>query len=192
MQSVNIDVNDLHINKKELAKRLKTPVGFENDAVTECEMAVRKAMKPRYFVIKVDVKTNAKDIVKLDEIEIYSKDLYKNLLGCNRAYIMAVTLGMEIDRLISSLRIVSPAKAFIADAIASAFAEAAADYVSEMLSRKQKLKPRYSPGYGDLSLSVQKDVLNILNADKILGIKLGENLLMTPKKSITAIQGVID
>ena len=61
-----------------------------------------------------------------------------------------------------------------------------------MLSRKQKLKPRYSPGYGDLSLSVQKDVLNILNADKILGIKLGENLLMIPKKSITAIQGVID
>jgi len=192
LQSVNIDVNDLHINKKELSERLKTPVGFENDAVTECEMAIRKAMKPKYFAVEVGVKTDAVDMVQLDTIEVFSKDLYKNLSGCNRAYIIAVTLGMELDRLISSLKIVSPAKSFIADAVASAFAEAAADYVSEILSRNEKLKPRYSPGYGDLSLNVQKDVLNILNADKILGIKLGENLLMTPKKSITAIQGVID
>ena len=64
--------------------------------------------------------------------------------------------------------------------------------MSAHLANDKKLRPRYSPGYGDLSLEVQSEVLKVLNADKILGIKLGANLLMTPKKSITAVQGVID
>lgn len=192
MKSVNIDVNDIHINKSELAQRLKTPVGFENDVVTECENSIKRAAQPKCYVIEVCVKTDAPNKVALGTLEVYSKDLYKNLAGCKKAYIMAVTLGMEVDRLISSLRIVSPSKAFISDSVASAFAEAAADCVSDKLSINEKLRPRYSPGYGDLSLDVQKDVLNLLNADKLLGIKLGANLLMTPKKSITAIQGVID
>lgn len=191
-QSVTINTDDIQINKSELAQRLKTPVGFENETVNECEDAVRKASEPKCYIAEVNIKADAPDMVDCGVIKFVSKDLYKNLNGCTRGYIMAVTLGIGVDRLVSSTRIVSPSKSFILDAVASAFAEAAADYVSGQLGKAQKLRPRYSPGYGDLSLEVQRDVLKVLNADKILGIKLGDNLLMTPKKSITAIQGVID
>jgi len=105
---------------------------------------------------------------------------------------MGLTLGYEVDRLILSTGVVSPAKGFILDAVASAYAEALADYVSTFLQKDKKLRARYSPGYGDLSLDIQAAVLNALNADKILGIKLGTNFLMTPRKSVTAIQGVIN
>ena len=62
--------------------------------------------------------------------------------------------------------------------------------MSAHLREKFSLRPRFSPGYGDFDLGAQRDILNVLNADKILGIKLGSNLLMTPKKTITAVQGV--
>lgn len=191
-QSVVIDMNDIHINKVELAQRLKTPIGFENEIIAECEEAVRKACEPKCYALEVDIEAKEPDLVECGVLKLVSRDLYKNLSGCSKGYIMAVTLGMGVDRLVASARVVSPSKSFIIDAVASAFAEAAADYVSAHLANDKKLRPRYSPGYGDLSLEVQSEVLKVLNADKILGIKLGANLLMTPKKSITAVQGVID
>ncbi|MBR5280852.1 MAG: hypothetical protein IKU26_07805, partial [Clostridia bacterium] len=88
----------------------------------------------------------------------------------------------------------SPGKAFAVDALASAYAESAADTLSQMFQAELPegfvLAPRFSPGYGDLSLNVQSSVLEALEANKHTGITLGANLLMTPRKSITAIQGV--
>jgi len=187
---LSVDVRDLHINKSELAQRLKTPVGFEHETVSECEEILKRICTPKYSFIKVKITTEDADTVFLDGLKVVSKDLFKNLRGCTDGYIMAMTLGMEVDRKILSFGITSPAKGFILDAVASAYAESLADHVSTIIADGKKLRPRYSPGYGDLSLDVQKDVLGILNADKLMGIKLGANMLMTPKKSVTAIQGV--
>ena len=52
------------------------------------------------------------------------------------------------------------------------------------------LTPRFSPGYGDLPLEVQKDVFRILECGVRIGISLNESLLMTPSKSVTAIFGL--
>ena len=49
---------------------------------------------------------------------------------------------------------------------------------------------RFSPGYGDLPLSVQPTVLAALDAQRRLGITLSSSLLMTPTKSVTAIIGM--
>lgn len=186
-----VDIGDIHINKSELAQRLKTPVGYENETVSECEKLLKKICTPKFCVAEIEIKTIAPDVVYLSTLKVVSRDLFKNLNGCTKGYVIGLTMGYEVDRLILSTEVVSPAKGFILDAVASAYAEALADYVSNFLEKDKKLKPRYSPGYGDLSLDIQADILNMLNADKLLGIKLGANLLMTPKKSVTAIQGVI-
>ena len=47
-----------------------------------------------------------------------------------------------------------------------------------------------APGYGDMPLSYQPEILKALNADYTLGITLNNSLLMTPMKSITAIMGI--
>ena len=52
------------------------------------------------------------------------------------------------------------------------------------------LRPRFSPGYGDFSLSCQRAVLDALDAGKHLGIKLTDSFLMMPSKSVTAVIGV--
>ena len=111
--------------------------------------------------------------------------------GCKEAYVFSVTTGIGVDRLLSRLNLLSQSRHFITDALSSAAVESFCDYVNEMLAKDKKTKPRFSPGYGDLPLEIQPDILKVLSADKTLGITLNESLFMTPVKSITAIMGVL-
>ena len=45
--------------------------------------------------------------------------------------------------------------------------------------------------YGDLPLELQPQILSVLNAGRLLNISLSKSLLMTPKKSVTAIAGLL-
>ena len=60
------------------------------------------------------------------------------------------------------------------------------------LSRGKGLhaRPRFSPGYGDFPLEVQRDFERILEMPKTIGVTLSDSLLMTPTKSITAVIGL--
>ena len=52
------------------------------------------------------------------------------------------------------------------------------------------MKPRFSPGYGDLSLEMQRDIFRVLDCPRKIGLTLNESLLMSPSKSVTAIIGI--
>ena len=54
------------------------------------------------------------------------------------------------------------------------------------------LTPRYSPGYGDLSINIQNQLLDILDAKKSIGLSATSNNILIPRKSVTAIIGIID
>lgn len=49
---------------------------------------------------------------------------------------------------------------------------------------------RFSPGYGDLPLSLQPAMLRLTGADRMLGVQAGPSFLMTPMKSVTAVVGL--
>ena len=73
--------------------------------------------------------------------------------------------------------------------------EALCDSLCEELKSSLKTegktsKPRFSPGYGDLPLSFQKDVFRVLEPEKRIGLTLNASLLMSPTKSVTAIIGI--
>ncbi|MDO4481121.1 MAG: vitamin B12 dependent-methionine synthase activation domain-containing protein [Bacillota bacterium] len=127
---------------------------------------------------------------------IESRDLYKNLRECREAYMMGVTLGAGIDRLLRTLGIKSPAEHFITDALASAAVESFCDMVDLSLREAVKAgnggvcRPRYSPGYGDCDIKYQRLLTERINAEKTLGISLNESCFMTPSKSVTAIMGI--
>ncbi len=187
-----IQVDKISIDERELSLRLKTEIGFENDIINKCKEELLKAVECKYAYTKIPVALSEKSYVNLDFCQTKSKDLCKNLKSCNYAYIFAVTLGIGVDRLLAKLNVVSGAKHFVTDALASALAESLCDYVNQMISENKNTKPRFSPGYGDLPLEIQNDILRVLSADKTLGITLNDSLLMTPVKSITAIMGVVE
>ncbi len=188
----NIDIGDLRLDEDELSRRLKAPQPFDTEAVSDCLCRVMGVCRPRYCYAKTSVLHRDEGEVLLDFGSVRSVSLSRSLEGCSEAYVIALTLGIGVDRLINTLSVTSGAQAFVADAIASALAESAAEYVNSILKQKSVIRHRFSPGYSDFALSWQSEVLSYLNADRLLGIKLGKNMIMTPRKSITAICGICD
>lgn len=128
---------------------------------------------------------------------VNSNSLSKNLSDCKSVVLFAATVGLALDRVIAKYSRISPAKALMLQAIGSERIETLCDLFCDDISKaKQKegylLKPRFSPGYGDLPLSLQKQVFACLNCYKHIGISLDDSLLMSPSKSVTAIVGITD
>lgn len=124
--------------------------------------------------------------------KIESHDLAKNLHGCKRVILFAATVGIGIDRLISKYSRTSPAKALLLQALGTERVEALCDLFCEDMKEEYgaELCPRFSIGYGDTDLSRQRDILNILDAGRKIGISLNESMLMSPTKSVTAFIGI--
>jgi len=187
----NPSLESITIDKSELFRRLKAPLELFNAEIEEYIDAFKtqSSAKCCASVCNVNVSEN---LAEFEFGTFKSAGLAKCLSGCKRVCIMGATLGVGADRLIHRMEVVSKSKAFVADAVASALIEAVMDDFCSMLKEKYNLTPRFSPGYGDFELSAQRMVLDALNADRILGIKLGESFIMTPRKSITAICGIIE
>lgn len=124
-------------------------------------------------------------------LKVESKALMKNLEGCEEVIIFAATIGLEIDRLIRRYTNLSPAKALFFQAIGAERIESLCDaFCEDMKGEGLQLRPRFSPGYGDLPLELQKDVFRVLDCPRKIGLSLNESLLMSPSKSVTAIIGI--
>ena len=124
-----------------------------------------------------------------------SRDLAKNLDGCHAVIVFGATVGRTLDRLVFRESVLSPAKALLLDALGTERVEALADVFCRDLAKKYEeegsvLRPRFSPGYGDLPLSVQKEIFSVLGLPKGLNMTLNDSLLMSPKKSVTAFVGI--
>lgn len=141
-----------------------------------------------YSVFDIKVKDDECDF---SAFKVKSKDLAKNLGSAKNAVVFAATVGVGIDRLISKYGEISPSKAVTIAAIGAERIESLCNTFCEDIKREYKteLKPRFSPGYGDLSLSVQKDIFSVLNCQKHIGLTLVDSMLMSPTKSVTAIAG---
>lgn len=175
---------------EELAARLRMPIGHRDEAVDAVERELRNTIRAAACAVRVPIARKEESLLVFPTFSVQSAALSRALEGCEEAYLFAVTLGMQTERWLHRLSILSPAKHFTADALASAYAEAAADLANDLLSAGETLTNRFSPGYGDLPLSIQPKMLEATAAEKYLHITLSDGLLMIPQKSITAIIGI--
>ena len=117
--------------------------------------------------------------------------LKRNLAGCEELVLFAATIGLEMDRLIARYARLSPARSVMLQAIGAERIEALCDAFEEELIRQgHELSSRFSPGYGDLPLEMQRDIFAALDCPKHIGVSLNESLLMSPSKSVSAIIGL--
>ena len=117
------------------------------------------------------------------------------LSDCDTAVLLCCTLGLEFERRLRLLERRDMGRAAVLDACGSAWVEDGCDAAEEELRRRfpgRFLTDRFSPGYGDLPLSLQAPLLAALDAERRLGIHLSGSFLMTPSKSVTAVLGVSD
>ena len=114
--------------------------------------------------------------------------------GCSTAVFFVATIGLEIDRLIMKYSSLSISKAISFNALGTERVESLCDNFCSDLNKEYNGRTtlRFSPGYGDLPLEMQKDIFALLNCEKNIGVSLNESLLMSPSKSVSAIVGIKD
>lgn len=127
------------------------------------------------------------------DVTLEGLDIARFLRDATHVALMAVTLGAHCERELRRLSVLNPTDALLYDAACSALVEAAANGLQERLrfdvaQRGFEMLPgRFSPGYGDLPLDVQKPLLGAIDAYRALGLAVTESFLLVPRKSITAI-----
>ena len=133
--------------------------------------------------------------VKVGKIQLESQSLHRFLEQAPECIFMAASLGARVEQHLNILQIRDMAKAYLFDCVCLYYLEAKLDAWEENLRQSlgedgRYLSKRFSPGYGDLSLETQKDLLDCLDAQRRIGIELTHNNLMIPQKSVTAILGI--
>lgn len=147
----------------------------------------KTAAEPRAVWHRFDL-VRAGDTLSLGgtAVTLPGADIAAHLRGCGGCVIFAVTLGLRTERYLAGLA-ADPAAALYADTACSLLIEEAADLAEREMPPHTTW--RYSPGYGDLPLTLQGKLLGLLDAPRRLGLTLTDSGLMLPRKSITAIVG---
>ena len=127
-------------------------------------------------------------------LRIQSRNLYKNLKNCKQGIVFCATLGTGVDLLLKRYSVSDMSKTVVLQACAAAFLEEYCDrmqkQIEDGLENGLYLRPRFSPGYGDFSILHQKELLQMTDASKKIGLALTEGYVLTPTKSITAVMGI--
>ena len=141
------------------------------------------------FDLKIEEK------ISFADVSIKSESLGINLRNCRKVFLVAVTIGPQVDAFIRRTQALDSVKASILQAAGAMLAEKTIEFINAQIkdiaaSQNTKCKPRFSPGYGDVPLTIQKDFFRLLPCSKI-GLSLMDTLIMSPEKSITAFIGML-
>jgi len=176
------------VNRREVFRyaRAGNPSDAENALLDQCldELLPSLTYRAAWAEYPVTVTGNH---LHLGFTETCSADLAKNLRGCDHIVLFAATVGIAPDRLAQKYSRISPVKALFLESVGNERIEALCDLFCGEFGNT---RPRFSPGYGDLPLDLQKDIIAALDCPRKIGLTLNESLLMTPSKSVTAIMGI--
>ena len=196
-------VNLININENEVLRYLeykgqKISDNLKN-TIDECIKITKGKINPRYILRVYPIlreNSNRDEIhIKGSNLKLNSKDLYNLLDNCNECIIMIATLGIDIEKEIKKYSYLELTKSIIIDACATTAIEEACDLIQNNIEEELKnqgkyITMRYSPGYGDLPIEVNKEIINLLNSQKEIGLTITESGIMIPRKSVVAIIGI--
>lgn len=163
--------------------------------IQECFEELERIADVRFIYRIFELSDIENDRIQIGHLKIHSQKLSKNLKGCEKIVFFAVTLGTSVDLLMRKYEIVNITKAVVFQAAAAAFLEEWCNRIQKEIEVTQNkegyyIRPRFSPGYGDFHIQHQKDVLQMLDAPKKIGLTMTDACMLTPIKSVTAVIGL--
>ena len=157
-------------------------------AVEECGAWLENRLHPRWVWRVVELGENC-------PLALTGELARTMLADCTRAVLLCCTLGPEFDSLMRSEQARDMSRAVILDAWGSAWVERGCEEAEREIFARfpgQYLTDRFSPGYGDLPLSLQSDFCAFLDTPRRLGVHVTESCLLNPQKTVTAVLGLSD
>ena len=205
------------IDKKQWLARLGVKGEVDTQLLQQLDRAERKlleAASPQGIYRVCDLERSmikGEESVTSSVLELPGNAIKKHLAECNSMVVMAVTLGAAVDRLIRTAQIRDMAEAVLLDSGASILAEQCADVLEESIhaengdfttgnceapgigkAESTYYTGRYSPGYGDFPIEMQRQMINAVDGPRTIGLTVNESSILIPRKSITAIIGTAD
>ena len=169
-------------------------LGRVDDIVARCQMVSNPGFVYRLFPVE-----ERRDAICLagTTLELKGASIAGHLHGARECAVMVATAGLGNERELRRLSLLNGLDGMVFDAAGSALAEAVADacnarIVADARERGLYAKWRFSPGYGDLPLSLQPAIVQVVAADKRLGVTVTDTNLLIPAKSVTAFVGLFD
>lgn len=176
------------LNRKEAVRYLgdsRVAMNAEMEHLLDvCEEEVLKASAPKYLYKEKDL--------PCPEIML-GGDIVEHLAGCHKAILLCATLGAEVDRLLRITQVTDMSKAVVMDALASVAIEQVCAKFDEWVAEQYPdlfQTFRFSPGYWDYPIEMQKYFLSELDAPKKIGLTTNGTFLLMPTKSVTAVMGL--
>lgn len=191
---------EINIREKEVLRYLKydldrtkadnSIIKLVREQIKEGGSLVTPELKFKIFPILV----NDGKKVKLPGLIIENKNIARLLKNAEQTVVFVTTIGtgleLEINRLFSAGE---PTRAVILDAVGSEAVEVLTDAAQVSITQQAgpyQATPRFSPGYGEWPLKVNKTILELLGA-KALGIRVSSQYMLSPQKTVTGIWGLV-
>jgi hypothetical protein len=195
-------VGKLYINRDEVLRYLGSRGQRIEDnmnlLIDECIEEIKEYINFKYTYKIFDIKLED-EYVKLPTSNLTFKgsDIKHHLKNSSKCVVMAATLGSLVDTKIRYYEKINLTKSLILDACATTAVEWVCDEVENIIKRDAEkegygITYRYSPGYGDLPIDIQPEILSNLEAQKKIGLTATETNILIPRKSVTAIVGFQD
>ena len=184
-------------DKREIMRyaRIRGADNSYDSLIDECIREAQPILTYRvcYTVLPVDPDGS----ITIGNERVASQTIGKAIRDSKQVILFAATVGAPFDRLIARYSRVEPSKALILQAIGAERVESLCDACcaqtnTELAETEKHLTRRVSPGYGDIPLSLQKEIFAVLDCPRKIGLTLDQSLLMSPSKSVTAIAGIVD
>ena len=162
--------------------------------IEKASLEMQAVLNPQAVFEIFDLTAETEKITFAD-VTINSRNLGENLKGCTKIVLLAATIGPQPDRLILKNSRTNPAYASVLHAAGAVLIEQLVDFVNDEIKKiarenGQQTRPRYSPGFGDVPLQIQRDFFRLLPCARI-GLSLMDTLIMAPEKSVTAFVGLL-
>lgn len=186
-----MDVSDIDFNK------INSLLGYDEkldestkEVLLSCEEELKKTMNPLFTYKIFDL---SDDEIKKCEFKLVGKSIKEHLKGCSKVAFICATLSSGVDVLIRKKTVTSMAEAHMIDSVASIAIEQVLDKAEEIIMKDYigcEKTSRFGLGYGDFPITGQKQFLEVLNANNLVGVCVNEASMLTPTKSVTCIIGI--
>lgn len=186
------------INRDEVARYLGY-CGVNSDEnidnlLDKCEKNLLESISCRYVYKCFEFSTfEGEGLLKDCTLKLTGKDILSHLEGCEKAVLMCATVSENVERIMRKAQLTNPLEALLINSIANVAIEQLCDKVCDLIAEEYAefySTWRFSPGYGDFPLAIQREFLTVIDAQKKAGVYLTDGGMLAPMKSVTAVVGL--
>ena len=189
---------NIHVDISEAYRYISgvgTPDLSVNTDLLRAAAMIEEIVSPRCILKLCEIDQNSGVCIRGTSLRFEGKSIAALLHDCDQCVIFCATIGNEVDALVRKWQVKDFSFAAMLDACASSAVESLCDNLEAELKEEYGaqsfyLTDRFSPGYGDLPLTIQPAFCDVLDTARKIGVVVSENCLMSPHKSVTAIIGL--